>query len=217
MSAKTSALGPANPKKWGPGLWNYMYTMAATFDPAEDNPRAMQQFYVGLKDVLPCLRCRSGYAAVIARSPFPLRATTPYEMLRWMHSVHTQVQQHANLPMHETFEQLATRYAVKIPRSEAAPIVRATGGLRVDGPISNSPRPAAREARVAKPVRPPVVRVAAAAPGRSVPRPKPAPAPVPGRRMPLARGSTVASSATPRATLAAARPRRSGCRRCGGG
>jgi len=231
---KTSALGPGNPKKWGPGLWNFMYTMAATFDPAEDDPRAMQQFYVGLKNVLPCMRCRSGYAAVIARNPFPLRASTPLEMLRWMYSVHAQVQQHANLPMHETFEQVATRYGVDAENAAATAVpVRALNGtgVRVDGPISNVPRTSVRappaRAAVIKPrsAPPPALRVAANSPTPAAVRPNVravAPAPAPVRRAPPAAAVRNVRRAPPARAVSAAvaanaaRPRRSGCRRCGG-
>ena len=143
-NTKQSPLGPGNPKKWGPGLWNFMYTIAATYDPAEDNPRAMQEFYVLLKDILPCLKCRSGYATVLARNPFPSRGASQLKMLRWVYNIHTQVQQHANLPMNETFEQIAQRYSVEVSSNNDTTIEPATilsrGALRVDGPISNIPR-----------------------------------------------------------------------------
>jgi hypothetical protein len=111
--SKQGAASPGNPRRWGPGLWTLMYTIAATYDPAEDDMMKLKIFFDSLKEALPCIECRDSYKSILEKYPFPIGiAKTNVDLFRWVYKLNVETQKHANRPMKETYESVGYKYGV---------------------------------------------------------------------------------------------------------
>ena len=66
-----------SPEIWGPGMWQTMHMIAATFPehPTQEQSRQYYTFFASLANVLPCRGCREEYAEMI-RGGGPLALTS---------------------------------------------------------------------------------------------------------------------------------------------
>ncbi len=79
-----------DPEKWGPPFWTVIETIADAFP--ENNPpaevtNAAQMFFITLKVLLPCEKCRNHYTDYITKNPPPLIGKK--ELSEWVSKLRT--------------------------------------------------------------------------------------------------------------------------------
>lgn len=79
------------PQVWGEDAWRVMHVVALGFpaSPTEDDRKNYTEFYESLTKVLPCTRCREGYAEIFRR--IPIRTDDTDSLFQWTVDVHNAV------------------------------------------------------------------------------------------------------------------------------
>lgn len=84
-----------NQKRWGPHVWHFLHTLAATYTP-EKQRDAVRALLDNLPDLLPCGKCASHLRETYERRPFDKesreRALGSREgLVAWVNSLHNRV------------------------------------------------------------------------------------------------------------------------------
>lgn len=94
MVGQTSTLCHAKvitPSVWGEDAWRFMHSVALGYphNPYEKDKEKYRAFYESLANVLPCSKCRDGYASTMQMIPIDL--TGPDELFMWTVEIHNSV------------------------------------------------------------------------------------------------------------------------------
>ena len=89
-----------DPSVWGPKAWFFLHSVTLAYP---DNPTPEQQkqyadFFELLKFTLPCPGCRYHYAETIKHDPPKNHTSSRKELVRWLLSIHNQVNKTNNKP-----------------------------------------------------------------------------------------------------------------------
>lgn len=111
------------PKRWGPPLWTFLHIIALNYPtkPSISKRRAYEAFFDGLKDILPCQRCRQNYKRhMLPKSAFSGRAA----LFRAVYDLHTTVsrelKKRARAP---SYSAVVRRYeSMRYRRSQSRPL-----------------------------------------------------------------------------------------------
>ena len=52
---------------WGPGMWHFLHTMSFNYpdQPSKDEMQHYKDFFISLKHVLPCGKCRDNFKELL--------------------------------------------------------------------------------------------------------------------------------------------------------
>jgi hypothetical protein len=80
-----------NQRVWGPKLWFSLHSITFTYpyNPSSEDKKTVSDFFVSLKDVLPCTACQTNYKKNLA--DFPIKLDSRKELVYWLINLHNNV------------------------------------------------------------------------------------------------------------------------------
>lgn len=80
-----------NQRVWGPKLWFSLHSITFTYpyNPSSEDKKTVSDFFVSLKDVLPCTACQTNYKKNLA--DFPIKLGSRKELVYWLIDLHNNV------------------------------------------------------------------------------------------------------------------------------
>lgn len=100
-------------KHWGPGLWDFMYSMAHIYDP--ENKDNVNKFLIDLQNVLPCEVCQKHYKEYIEKTPPDLIDKTTFQ--KWINDLHNTIRKQSS-QNEISIEQINRKFITFSPSSE---------------------------------------------------------------------------------------------------
>jgi hypothetical protein len=78
------------PEIWGPHFWYMLHTISFAYpiQPTEFHKTAYREFYMTIKDVLPCETCRRHYKTYIITYPITPYLDSRAELIKWVIQIH---------------------------------------------------------------------------------------------------------------------------------
>jgi hypothetical protein len=89
------------PSQWGSHVWFAMHYAALRYPqtPTFDQKQAYYEFYISLKNVLPCKKCRVHYTEILERLPLSYQVLeNRHKLFSWTVEVHNIVNKSLNKP-----------------------------------------------------------------------------------------------------------------------
>ena len=67
-----------DPKIWGPNIWYTLHIISLYYptNPTEFQKRAYHDFFINLKEVLPCSKCKDHYTKYVSEYPIYIMSCT---------------------------------------------------------------------------------------------------------------------------------------------
>lgn len=78
-----------NTSSWGPRTWVYTHTVAQNYSPKDKN--IYKDFFVILKDILPCKYCRASYSEFVKELPIDGFLGSKEDLTYWFYLIHNKV------------------------------------------------------------------------------------------------------------------------------
>lgn len=86
-------------KEFGPPLWKVMFIMAANYEIEIDNKnqrhrkkkRDYKNFYVNMKDMIPCIYCRRSYKVFLKELPIGPYLSSRRDLMYWLYLIKDKV------------------------------------------------------------------------------------------------------------------------------
>jgi hypothetical protein len=82
-----------DPKIWGPFLWYILHIMSFNYpvNPSYADKRIYHDFYVNLKELIPCANCRKHYQQHLHTNPITPALDTRADLVKWVIQMHNMV------------------------------------------------------------------------------------------------------------------------------
>ena len=82
-----------NNNVWGPSAWTFLHTITFNYpeDPTEDDKRKYYNFFMNLKDVLPCKKCQAHYKENIQKYDLSDNLDSRQDLVQWLIYIHNEV------------------------------------------------------------------------------------------------------------------------------
>ena len=82
-----------NNNVWGPSAWTFLHTITFNYpeDPLEDDKRKYYNFFMNLKDVLPCKKCQAHYKENIQKYDLSDSLDSRQDLVQWLIDIHNEV------------------------------------------------------------------------------------------------------------------------------
>jgi len=80
-----------NQNIWGPELWFVLHTITLNYPvkPTEEDKRNIENFFLSLKPILPCMYCRKNYDRHLKENPIKLNNRK--DLVYWLIDIHNEV------------------------------------------------------------------------------------------------------------------------------
>jgi len=104
-----------NTKDWGPKMWYSLHTIAYNYEPTPENRKHYKQFYVSLKDMLPCKYCRQSWKDFLTELPIDKFLDSKKSMTFWIYLMHNKVNKKLRdqgnpIPKDPSYEEICKKY-----------------------------------------------------------------------------------------------------------
>lgn len=83
-----------NPDIWGPKAWFFLYSIALAYpeNPSSDDKKNYYSFFLHLKNILPCAKCRKHYSQNLELYPLTDEIlNSKLALFKWLHSIQNAV------------------------------------------------------------------------------------------------------------------------------
>ena len=82
-----------NNNVWGPSAWTFLHTITFNYpeDPTEDDKRNYYNFFMNLKDVLPCKKCQAHYKENIQKYDLNNSLDSRQDLVQWLIDIYDEV------------------------------------------------------------------------------------------------------------------------------
>ena len=89
-----------DPKIWGPNIWYTLHIISLYYptNPTEFQKRAYHDFFINLKEVLPCSKCKDHYTKYVSEYPITPHLDSKKNVIKWLIDVHNFVNLSLNKP-----------------------------------------------------------------------------------------------------------------------
>ena len=79
-----------DPQVWGPHFWFVLHLISFHYPekPSTYEKDAIKAFYISVKDILPCQKCRQHYNNYLSRYPIEPHLDSRMDLIRWVIQVH---------------------------------------------------------------------------------------------------------------------------------
>lgn len=104
-----------NPSLWGPSGWKMMHyiTLAYPDEPTKEDKENIKNFFMGVKNVLPCENCRIHFAMNLKNSPLNDNVLScRYNLINWLNDIHNEVNKRTGKKTY-TYDELMKEYSNK--------------------------------------------------------------------------------------------------------
>lgn len=100
-----------DPKIWGPNIWYALHTISLHYpkNPTEFQKRSYHDFFINLKEVLPCSKCKDHYTKYVTEHPITPYLDSKKNVIKWLIDVHNFVNVSLNKPTY-TFQEVLQLY-----------------------------------------------------------------------------------------------------------
>jgi hypothetical protein len=80
-------------KKWGPGGWVFLHTIAFNYpeEPTNEIKMYYLNFFKSIGYVLPCIYCRNSFIQFIDKHPIEPYLGSRYQVAYWLYMIHNMV------------------------------------------------------------------------------------------------------------------------------
>lgn len=103
-------------KIWGPPFWETLHCAAAGYplEPTDDDKKNYRDFYISIKNVLPCKYCRDSYTDFITKEKELMIEDYVFEsrenLMRWVYKLHERVNKKLGMTYNITFDDVLNRF-----------------------------------------------------------------------------------------------------------
>jgi len=82
-----------DPKYWGPSSWKFLHSIAANYpnNPSMEDKHIYKSFFISLKDILPCNRCKENYKKNLLRIDINKSLNSKKDFIFWVIDLHNLV------------------------------------------------------------------------------------------------------------------------------
>ena len=98
---------------WGPALWHVLHTMSFNYPvkPSTDQKKYYYDFFINLKNILPCKYCRDNYTKNLKILPLTKKILKNRESFsRWVYDMHELVNTNLGKKSGLSYEEVRDRY-----------------------------------------------------------------------------------------------------------
>ena len=98
---------------WGPTLWHTLHTISFNYPviPSTAEKEKYKNFYISIKDILPCKYCRDNYKKNLITLPLnSSRLKNRESFSRWVYEIHELVNKNLGKKSNLTYEDVKFRY-----------------------------------------------------------------------------------------------------------
>jgi len=98
---------------WGPSLWHTLHTISFNYpvNPTDEQKQNYLNFFIGIKNILPCGTCRINYEKNLKQIPITLKTLKNRKTLsKWVYNIHELVNKMLNKKSNLTYDQVRDRY-----------------------------------------------------------------------------------------------------------
>jgi hypothetical protein len=98
---------------WGPALWHTLHTMSFNYpvNPTNEQKEFYYNYFISLKNVLPCKYCRDNYAKNLEKLPLSASKLKNRETFsRWVFEMHEMINKNLDKKSNLTYEIVRDRY-----------------------------------------------------------------------------------------------------------
>jgi hypothetical protein len=98
---------------WGPSLWHSLHVISFNYpvSPSVDQKKKYLDFFLSLKDILPCKYCRENYKKNIKTVPLNMNTMKGRHTLsRWLYDLHEEINKMLGKTSNLTFNDVRERY-----------------------------------------------------------------------------------------------------------
>ena len=87
-----------DPTVWGPKLWFALHTMTFNYpeNPTEIDKRNYHDFFINLKNVIPCAKCSQHYGEHLKNNPLSPNLDSKELLVKWLIDLHNDVNKSLN-------------------------------------------------------------------------------------------------------------------------
>jgi len=89
-----------NPEIWGPGAWIFLHTITLNYpnNPDIDVIDYHKNFFVLLKNIIPCEKCRLHYSQYLIDNPIDDVLNNKQDFVIWLNKLHNEINVRNNKP-----------------------------------------------------------------------------------------------------------------------
>jgi hypothetical protein len=98
---------------WGPALWHALHTISFNYPvkPTKEQKENYYDFFMNLKNILPCKYCRDNYEKNLKILPLTVKTMKNRESFsRWLYEIHEIINKNLNKKSNLTYEDVRLRY-----------------------------------------------------------------------------------------------------------
>lgn len=98
---------------WGPPLWHVLHTLSFNYPvkPTTEQKEYYYNFFINLKNILPCKYCRDNYTANLKKNPLKKSSLKNRETFsKWLYNMHELVNTNLGKKSGLTYEEVRDRY-----------------------------------------------------------------------------------------------------------
>lgn len=101
-----------NTVEWGPHMWFIMHTISFNYpiNPTTGDKQNYGQWFMDIKNVLPCKYCRDSYTKILQIIPIENYLGTRYQLAYWVYLVHNIVNQKLGKKYKISFRDVVIKY-----------------------------------------------------------------------------------------------------------
>jgi hypothetical protein len=98
---------------WGPPMWHTLHTISFNYpvNPSIEDKKNYYNFFISLKDILPCRYCRDNLKDNLKKNPLNIKVFKSRETLsKWVYLLHEKINSLLNKKSNLTYEDVRDRY-----------------------------------------------------------------------------------------------------------
>lgn len=82
-----------NPKIWGPHAWIFLHSVTLSYpnNPSDLDKKTFKYFFLNLKDILPCQKCRYNYRNHLQKYNIDDYLNNREDLVKWLIMIHNEV------------------------------------------------------------------------------------------------------------------------------
>jgi hypothetical protein len=98
---------------WGPALWHSLHTISFNYPvkPTKEQQKDYYNFFINLKNILPCKYCRDNYVKNLEVLPLDMKALKNRETFsKWLYNMHELINKNLDKKSNLKYEDVRNRY-----------------------------------------------------------------------------------------------------------
>jgi len=98
---------------WGPPMWHTLHTITFNYptNPTKEQKKQYLNFFINIKDILPCKYCRDNYAKNLLIYPLTSKVMKNRDTLtKWLYDIHEEINTNLGKQSQLSFEEVRDRY-----------------------------------------------------------------------------------------------------------